>query len=54
MKVMVTVNSDRSITCHGTEKLILTDYGIDPPSFMLGAMKVGNNLSIQFDLNYTK
>lgn len=35
MKVMVTVNSDRSITCHGTEKLILTDYGIDPPSFML-------------------
>lgn len=54
MKVMALVNSDHSISCHGTEKLMLTDYGIAPPSFMLGAMKVGNNLVIQFDLTYAK
>ncbi len=54
MKVMALVNADKTISCHGTEKLMLTDYGIEPPSFMLGAMKVGNNLVIKFDLNYTK
>jgi hypothetical protein len=53
MKVMALVNADRSITCHGTEKLMLTDYGIAPPSFMLGAMKVGNDLTIQIYLTYT-
>ena len=54
MKVMALVNADRSISCHGTQKLMLTDYGIEPPSFMLGAMKVGNDLQIRFDLTYTK
>jgi polyisoprenoid-binding protein YceI len=54
MKVMALVNADGSITCHGQENLILTDYGIQPPSFMLGAMKVGNDLSIQFNLTYAK
>lgn len=54
MKVMALVNADHSISCHGTEKLLLTDYGIKPPSFMLGAMKVGNDLVIEFDLTYIK
>ncbi len=54
MKVMALVNADQTISCHGTEKLMLTDYGIAPPSFMLGAMKVGNDLVIKFDLNYSK
>ncbi|MEJ5995262.1 YceI family protein [Pedobacter sp. Du54] len=54
LNVMATLNPDQSITCTGTEKLKLTDYKIDPPSFMLGAMKVGNDLTIKFDLNYNK
>lgn len=54
MKVMALVNADGSITCHGQENLILTDYSIQPPSFMLGAMKVGNDLSIQFNITYAK
>lgn len=54
MKVSALVNMDGSISCHGAEKLMLTDYGIEPPSFMLGAMKVGNDLVIQFDLTYIK
>ncbi len=54
MKTSALVNADGSISCHGTEKLKLTDYGIEPPSFMLGAMKVGNDLVIQFNLSYNK
>ncbi len=48
------VNADNTITCTGTQKIQLTDYGIQPPSFMLGAMKVGNDLTIQFTLNFKK
>lgn len=54
MKVIALINPDQTISCYGTEKLLLTEYGIEPPSFMLGAMKVGNDLEIKFDLNYAK
>ncbi len=54
MKVNALVNPDGSLSCNGSEKLQLTDYGIQPPSFMLGAMKVGNDLTIQFNIIYNK
>ena len=52
MLVTAVVNADNTVTCTGTENLKLTDYKIDPPSFMLGAMKVKNELTIQFNLVY--
>ncbi|HEY0244063.1 MAG TPA: YceI family protein [Mucilaginibacter sp.] len=52
MTVTAVVNADNTITCTGSESLKLTDYKIDPPSFMLGAMKVKNDLTIQFNLLY--
>jgi polyisoprenoid-binding protein YceI len=47
-----TVKADENIACTGTQKLKLTDYSIQPPSFMLGAMKVGDELSITYTLNF--
>ncbi|MDQ6902409.1 MAG: YceI family protein [Bacteroidota bacterium] len=52
MNLKVIVNADKTLTCTGSEKLKLTDYKIDPPSYMFGAMKVGNDLTIQFNLLY--
>ncbi len=54
MDVTATVNPDNTINCTGFKKIQLTDYNIKPPSFMLGAMKVKNNLTIQFNLIYKK
>lgn len=54
MMVTAVLNADKSITCTGSTPLKLTDFGIEPPSFMLGAMKVGNDLTIKFNLDYTK
>ncbi|MDB5130827.1 MAG: yceI [Mucilaginibacter sp.] len=50
--VSAVVNPDNSISCSGSQKIKLTDFNIDPPSFMLGAMKVKNDLTIQFNLIY--
>jgi len=52
LNVNAVVNADNTISCSGSQKIKLTDYKIEPPSFMLGAMKVYNDLTIQFNLQY--
>lgn len=46
------VKEDGSINCNGQQKLKLTDFNIQPPSFMLGAMKVDNDLTIDYNLTF--
>ncbi len=48
------VKSDNTINCSGSQKIKLTDFKISPPSFMLGAMKVKDDLTIQYNLNFKK
>jgi polyisoprenoid-binding protein YceI len=45
-------NSDKTINCSGTEKLKMSDYGIKPPTFMLGALKVADEVNINFNLKF--
>lgn len=54
MQVNGSVNEDHSITCSGQQKIKLTDFNIEPPSFMMGAMKVGDDLTIQYGLTFKK
>jgi len=48
------VNPDGSITCTGSDKLKMTDYSIKPPVFMLGALRTGDELEIDFTLVFKK
>lgn len=34
----------------GSYPLLMSDYGLKPPSLMMGAMKVGNKVTVNFDL----
>jgi polyisoprenoid-binding protein YceI len=54
MDVRCVINKDETISCTGTEKLKMTDYGVKPPTFMLGAMKTGDNISLDFTIVYNK
>jgi polyisoprenoid-binding protein YceI len=54
MDVYCTVNKDETITCKGSEKLNMTDYAVKPPKFMLGAMKTGDAITLDFTLVYQK
>jgi hypothetical protein len=40
--------ADKSFTCAGTKKLKMTDYKVSPPSFMMGAVKTGDEVAISF------
>jgi hypothetical protein len=44
------VKPDGSVACSGTNKLKMSDYGIKPPTYMLGAMKTGDALTINFTM----
>lgn len=52
--VYCVVNKDATITCTGSEKLKMTDYDVKPPSFMAGAMKTGDDVTLNFTLLYKK
>jgi polyisoprenoid-binding protein YceI len=54
MDVYCFINKDETITCTGTDKLKMTDYQVKPPSFMLGAMTTGDELTLDFTLVYNK
>jgi len=54
MDVYCVVNPDATIRCTGSDKLNMTDYRVKPPSFMLGAMKTGDAITLDFTLVYKK
>jgi polyisoprenoid-binding protein YceI len=54
MDVYGAVNADETVTCTGSEKLNMTDYQVKPPKFMLGAMKTGDMITLDFTLVYKK
>lgn len=43
------VDGDKAVA-KGEHAILLTDFGIKPPSFMLGTLKVGNEIKIKFNL----
>lgn len=48
------VNADKSINVKGSKKINMRDWDIDPPSFMMGAVKTGQDVTISFDLTFRR
>ncbi len=48
------VNADKSVTVVGAKKISMKDFNVVPPSFMLGTIKTGNDITLKFDLNLSK
>jgi polyisoprenoid-binding protein YceI len=54
MNVSCAVNSDASITCTGSKKMKMSEYNVQPPKFMMGAMKTGDAITLEYTLVYRK
>jgi len=50
MKISAERLADGQAVARGEQTLLLTDFGIQPPSFMFGALKVGNEIKVKFIL----
>jgi hypothetical protein len=44
------MNADKSISYNGAYKIKMTDYNVEPPTIMLGAIKTGEFVTVKFDL----
>jgi polyisoprenoid-binding protein YceI len=54
VSVACKVNADESIQASGSCKIKMTDYNMAPPSFMFGAMKTGDEVTIKFNALLSK
>jgi polyisoprenoid-binding protein YceI len=43
--------ADRSFTCTGVKKFKMTQYGVKPPTVLMGTIKTGDEISISYNLN---
>ena len=50
MKINAERLSDGKATAQGEEDVLMTDFGIKPPSFMFGTLKAGNEIKVKFNL----
>ncbi len=48
------INADKSITVTGRKKISMKDFKMIPPSFMMGTIKTGNDVTLQFDVTFKK
>jgi len=50
MKINAERLSDGKTTAQAEQAILMTDFGIEPPSFMFGRLKVGNEVKVKFNL----
>lgn len=48
------LNADKTISVKGNKKISMKDFKIDPPTFMMGTIKTGNDINLKFELTLKK
>jgi hypothetical protein len=38
------------MVCKGSKKIKMTDFNVEPPSFMFGSVKTGDEITVTFDV----
>jgi polyisoprenoid-binding protein YceI len=46
--------ADRSITCTGSKKIKMTDYGVKPPAVMFNTIKTGDDITVDFNVKLNR
>lgn len=49
-----TVAADNTIVCKTSKKFKMTDFKVEPPSFMFGSVTTGDDITLAFDLTFKK
>ena len=50
LDVTYTILAGGSLQCKGSKKIVMTDYGVEPPSFMFGSVTTGDEITVSFDV----
>ena len=49
-----TIGTDGSLIVTGVQSVNMKDYGIDPPTAMMGALKTGEEVNVEFTIKFNK
>ncbi|GAB4094227.1 YceI family protein [Flaviaesturariibacter terrae] len=52
LNAMSVTNADGSVLITGSQPIRFSEYGLKPPSFMLGALRVGDELTINYTVRF--
>ena len=53
LKVSYKLASNGDLKIIGSKQISMTDFGMEPPTAMMGAIKVGNDISVTFEITLT-
>lgn len=53
LKVSYKLASNGDLRIIGSKQITMTDFGMEPPTAMMGAIKVGNDISVTFEITLT-
>ncbi len=53
LKVSYKLAANGELKIIGSKQLTMTDFGMEPPTAMMGAIKVGNEISVTFEITLT-
>jgi len=48
------INADNTIVCKASKKFKMTEFNVEPPSFMFGSVTTGDEITMAFDLTFKK
>ncbi|WP_394336243.1 hypothetical protein [Adhaeribacter arboris] len=54
LRTSYVLNQDESISCEGSQKIKMSDYKIKAPTYMMGALKTGDDVTINILLKLQK
>jgi hypothetical protein len=52
MNVTATMNNDGSIRFRGEQDLLMTDFGIEPPTAVMGTVRARDEIKISYDVTF--
>jgi polyisoprenoid-binding protein YceI len=53
MSIKIATNEDKKLIVEGAQPVKMTDYGVDPPTAMLGMLKTGDVITINFKTTFS-
>jgi YceI-like domain len=48
------VNTDNTIVCKSSKSFKMSEFKVEPPSFMFGSVTTGDDITLEFDLTFKK
>lgn len=50
LEVIYTILPGGALQCKGSKKIVMTDYNVEPPSFMFGSVTTGDEITVSFEV----